>query len=58
MKLKLDENMPAQLVAALGDLGHDVDTVAHIRHYWAPSTSKYCAFLSLADEDFRRDPVS
>jgi predicted nuclease of predicted toxin-antitoxin system len=27
MKIKLDENMPAQLADALGSLGHDVDTV-------------------------------
>ena len=27
MKIKLDENLPARLVAALGALGHDVDTV-------------------------------
>lgn len=27
MKLKLDENMPASLVAILSPLGHDVDTV-------------------------------
>lgn len=28
MRIKLDENIPAGLVAVLGDLGHDVDTVA------------------------------
>lgn len=27
MKLKLDENLPQQLVQELADLGHDVDTV-------------------------------
>lgn len=27
MKIKLDENMPAQLVGILGSLGHDVETV-------------------------------
>jgi predicted nuclease of predicted toxin-antitoxin system len=27
MKVKLDENLPAQLAARLRDLGHDVDTV-------------------------------
>jgi predicted nuclease of predicted toxin-antitoxin system len=27
MRIKLDENMPARLVAVLGALGHDVDTV-------------------------------
>lgn len=27
MKIKLDENLPARLVTALGQLGHDVDTV-------------------------------
>lgn len=27
MKIKLDENLPSRLVAALGALGHDVDTV-------------------------------
>lgn len=27
MKIKLDENLPSRLVAALADLGHDVDTV-------------------------------
>jgi predicted nuclease of predicted toxin-antitoxin system len=26
MKIKLDENMPSSLVAALSALGHDVDT--------------------------------
>ncbi len=26
MKIKLDENLPAALVATLGSLGHDVDT--------------------------------
>ena len=29
MKLKLDENLPQQLVQVLADLGHDVDTVAN-----------------------------
>jgi hypothetical protein len=27
MKIKLDENMPAGLVSAIAELGHDVDTV-------------------------------
>ena len=27
MKIKLDENMPVRLAQALGDLGHDLDTV-------------------------------
>lgn len=27
MKIKLDENLPDRLVAELGELGHDVDTV-------------------------------
>lgn len=27
MKVKLDENLPARLVRALGDLGHNTDTV-------------------------------
>ena len=28
MRIKLDENLPAQLVTVLTELGHDVDTVA------------------------------
>ena len=31
MKIKLDENLPGQLVAALTTLGHDVDTVIQER---------------------------
>jgi len=31
MKIKLDENLPSRLVAALGQLGHDADTVAQER---------------------------
>jgi hypothetical protein len=33
MKIKLDENMPQRLVAALVALGHDVDTVPHEGNY-------------------------
>ncbi len=29
MKIKLDENLPQRLIAALTDLGHDVDTAVH-----------------------------
>jgi Domain of unknown function (DUF5615) len=31
VKIKLDENLPGRLVAALTDLGHDADTVVHER---------------------------
>ncbi len=31
MKVKLDENLPARLLAALSQLGHEVDTVAQER---------------------------
>jgi predicted nuclease of predicted toxin-antitoxin system len=31
MKIKLDENLPSRLVAALSQLGHEVDTVARER---------------------------
>lgn len=31
MKIKLDENLPGRLVAALANLGHDVDTVVFER---------------------------
>ncbi len=27
MKIKLDENLPEALIATLGELGHDVDSV-------------------------------
>ena len=31
MKIPLDENMPESLVSALEDLGHEVDSVNHLK---------------------------
>ena len=31
MKILLDENMPESLVSALEDLGHEVDSVNHLK---------------------------
>jgi hypothetical protein len=41
MKIKIDENLPARLVAMLSDLGHDVDTVVAegLKTSFLPKTS-------------------
>ena len=58
MKIKLDENLPARLVAALGSLGHDVDTVPSERLAGRDDVSEWSAsqragrFLITQDLDF------
>jgi predicted nuclease of predicted toxin-antitoxin system len=58
MKIKLDENMPAQLVGVLDGLGHDTDTVPEENlaggkdpAIWA-ATQKSSRFLITQDLDF------
>lgn len=58
MKVKLDENLPAALVDALGKLGHDVDTVPQQRLAGHPDSTIWDAaqhearFLITQDLDF------
>jgi hypothetical protein len=58
VKIKLDENFPARLVAALGSLSHDVDTVPSERLAGRDDTSVWSAsqragrFLITQDLDF------
>jgi predicted nuclease of predicted toxin-antitoxin system len=58
MKIKLDENLPSRLVAALGQLGHEVDTVARERLTGRPDITIWRAaqeagrFLVTQDLDF------
>ena len=47
MRIKLDENLPHRLVAALTDLGHDVDTAVH-----EGLTGRDDRFLITQDLDF------
>ena len=63
MKLKLDENLPARLAAALSGLGHDVDTVVqeglsgqHDAHVWnaAQETGRFLLTQDLDFSDIRR----
>jgi predicted nuclease of predicted toxin-antitoxin system len=58
MKIKLDENLPTRLVAALAQLGHDADTVARERLTGRPDVDIWRAaqnagrFLITQDLDF------
>lgn len=58
MKIKLDENLPAALVSALGGLGHDVDTVRFEQLTGRPDADVWNAaqasgrFLITQDLDF------
>ena len=63
MKIKLDENLPARLVASLAGLGHDVDTVPaeglrgrQDRPVWdaAQSASRFFVTQDLDFSDVRR----
>lgn len=58
MKIKLDENLPAQLIRILEDLGHDTDTVPHEgmggrddSHVWK-AAQEASRFLITQDLDF------
>lgn len=58
MNLKLDENLPDRLVAALGSLGHDIDTVYVERlngqinpHVWGATQAAQRFFIT-QDLDF------
>ena len=58
MRIKLDENLPVRLAAVLGDLGHDVDTIADEnlngksdREVWE-AAQRETRFLITQDLDF------
>jgi predicted nuclease of predicted toxin-antitoxin system len=58
MRLKIDENLPAELAAALAALGHDVETVPGERLRGVPDAAVWTAaqregrFLITQDLDF------
>ena len=55
MKILLDENMPESLVAALGRLGHQIDSVNHLKLKGVDNGTLYRQVAKDYDLCFTRD---
>jgi hypothetical protein len=55
MKILLDENMPESLVSTLKDLGHEVDSVNHLRLKGLDNGTLYRQVVVQYDICFTRD---